>query len=284
MTTTHTHAPAQLSHLTFGGVLRSEWIKLRSLRSTLWCYLIVIVVTIGLGILLSVVQRPAAAHLVLSADAQRSNGVEAITAGTSLSVLIVAVLGALMITGEYGTGMIRSTLAAVPKRTPALIAKALVFGVTTFVVAFVAIAITALIAAPLLPGVGIHIDILDPRIVVPLVGDAGYLALLGMLSMFIGALIRSSAGGIAASLGLILVVPIILAILSRVTGAVWPGNVDALLPRSAGGDMAAYQLTPAPPVPSGAISLDPALGTLVMAAWVVVFFVIAAIQLKRRDA
>jgi ABC-2 type transport system permease protein len=278
-----THTGKRLSRLTFGGVLRSEWIKLFSLRSTLWCYLILIVVTIGLGLLLSLVRNPTVGG-TLSAEAQRATVVQAITAGTSLGQLIVAVLGALVITGEYGTGMIRSTLTAVPKRTPALVAKALVFGVTTFVVALVSVAVTALITAPLFPNVGVHVDILDSRILLPLLGDAGYLALLGMLSLAIGAIIRSSAGGIAAALGLVLVVPTVLIIVYGVTQQMWARNVDSLLPSSAGGLMYAYVPSQAAPVTKGLITLDPTQGTLVLVAWVVVIFVIAAVLLKRRDA
>jgi ABC-2 type transport system permease protein len=285
MTTTaiDTQTGKRLSQLTFGGVLRSEWIKLISLRSTLWCYLILIVVTVGLGLLLSLVRNPTVGGAI-SAEAQRATAVQAITAGTSLGQLIVAVLGALVITGEYGTGMIRSTLTAVPKRTPALVAKALVFGVTTFVVALVAVAATALITAPLFPNVGVHVDILDSRILLPLLGDAGYLALLGMLSLAIGAIIRSSAGGIAAAIGLVLVVPIVLSIVYGVTQAMWARNVDSLLPGSAGGRMYAYVPSQAAPVTKGLITLDPTQGTLLLVAWVVVIFVVAAVLLKRRDA
>jgi len=278
-----TQTGKRLSQLTFGGVLRSEWIKLITLRSTLWCYLILIVLTIGLGLLLSLVRNPTLGGAI-SAEVQRATAVQAITAGTSLGQLIVAVLGALVITGEYGTGMIRSTLTAVPKRTPALVAKALVFGVTTFVVALVSVAATALITAPLFPNVGVHVNILDSRILLPLLGNAGYLALLGMLSLAIGAIIRSSAGGIAAALGLVLVVPTVLIIVYGVTQQLWARNVDTFLPGSAGGKMYAYVPSHADPVTKGLITLDPTQGTLVLVAWVVVVFVVAAVLLKRRDA
>jgi ABC-2 type transport system permease protein len=274
----------RLSHLTFGGVIRSEWIKLRSLRSTMWCYLIVIVVTIGFGLLLATVRGPQGPGGALTAELQRSNAAQTITAGTNLSALIVAVLGALMITGEYGTGMIRSTLAAVPKRIPALVAKALVFGVVTFVVVAVSLVITTLIVAPLLPNVGVHSDLLDSRILIPVLLDAVYLALLGMFSLFIGALIRSSAGGIAVSVGVILVIPIILRIVAGVTQTIWPQNLDSVLPGSLGGEMYRYVTDPAAPVAKGAFDIDPGLASLIMVAWVVVLFVFAAIQLKRRDA
>jgi ABC-2 type transport system permease protein len=273
-------ARGQLSRLTFGGVLRSEWIKLRSLRSTAWCYAIVIAVTIGLGALYSWNSQGQGS----TADGIRSLAVGASTLGVNFAQLVVAVLGALMITGEYGTGMIRSTLAAVPKRLPALIAKCLVFGVATFVVSAVALAGTAVACWLVLSNNGIHPDFFDSRVLLPLVGAAGYLALIGMLSLALGAIIRSSAGGIAVALGLILVAPLILRILVGVTRAVWPVNVSAFLPNSAGGLLWSYTSGATPPAPSGYIVLTTLQGGLILGAWVVVAFVIAAILLKRRDA
>jgi ABC-2 type transport system permease protein len=270
----------QLSRLSFGGILRSEWIKLRSLRSTAWCYAIVIAVTIGLGGLYSLNSQGQGA----TADDIRSLAVGSSTLGVNFAQLVVAVLGALMITGEYGTGMIRSTLAAVPKRVPALVAKCLVFGVATFVVSAIALAGTAVASWLVLSNNGIHADFFDSRVLLPLLGAAGYLALIGVLSLALGAIIRSSAGGIAVALGLILVAPLILRILASVTRAVWPVNVSAFLPNSAGGLLWAYTSGPTAPAPSGYIVLTTLQGGLILGAWVVVAFVIAAILLKRRDA
>lgn len=273
-----------LSHLSFGGVLRSEWIKLRSLRSTLWCYAIVIVLTIGLGLLLATAVGAQPQSGTPTAEQQQASWVQAATLGVAFSQLVVAVLGALVITGEYGTGMIRSTFAAVPKRWPALLAKALVFGVTTFVVALVSFVITALVVAPLLPAAGVHPDLGDGRAWLAIVGAAGYLALLGVLSLSIGAIIRNSAGGIATALGLILVVPTVLSILGAVTRAVWVQNLSVFLPDRAGGHLYAYPAaTTAPAVPD-VVVLDTLGGFLVLAAWVVVMFVVAVVLLKRRDA
>ena len=280
MSTTVASSRGQLSRLSFGGILRSEWIKLRSLRSTAWCYAIVIAVTIGLGGLYSLNSQGQG----ITADDIRALAVGSTTLGVNFAQLVVAVLGALMITGEYGTGMIRSTLAAVPKRVPALVAKCLVFGVATFVVSAIALAGTAVASWLVFSNGGIHADFFDGRVLLPLLGAAGYLALIGVLSLALGAIIRSSAGGIAVALGLILVAPLILRILAGVTRAVWPVNVSAFLPNSAGGLLWAYTSGPTAPVPSGYIVLTTLQGGLILGAWVVVAFVIAAILLKRRDA
>ncbi|HEY4152494.1 MAG TPA: ABC transporter permease [Pseudolysinimonas sp.] len=288
-----------VQRLTFGGVLRSEWIKLRTLRSTLWCYVIIVVLTIGLGLLIAgALPAPAAGAPTPSHDIQQSTWVTVTTLGISFAQLVSAVLGALVITGEYGTGMIRSTFAAVPTRLPAIIAKALVFGVTTFVVALVALVATALLTAPLLPGKDITPDFGDGNVWLALVGGAGYIALIGLLALGIGLIIRSSAGGIAASLGLVLVVPTILQVLGRVTQADWPTNIAAFLPSSAGGKLYAYPgavaetIAPTRPGAAGAaaatatntITLDSWQGLLVLVGWVVVAFVIGSVLVKRRDA
>ena len=268
------------SGLTFGGTLRSEWIKLRSLRSTLWCYLLIVLVTIGFGFLLASVFDTGGAPAPVAS--QQAIWVQVATLGINFSQLIVAVLGALVITGEYGTGMIRSTFAAVPKRIPALIAKVLVFGVTTFVVSFVAVAGTAALTAPLLPAHGVNPDFGDPDVWLAFVGGAGYLALIGGLSLAIGTIIRSSAGGIAAALGLILVLPVILQILAGITQTTWPLNTLAFLPSQAGAQMFAYPT--GAPVPPDTVVLDPWQGLLVLFGWFAVTFVVGAVLVKRRDA
>lgn len=264
-----------LSGLTFGGVLRSEWIKLRTLRSTMWCYIIIVVLTVGLGALL--------AGTIDAADAspyaqQQVVWLRVATLGISFAELVSAVLGALVITGEYGTGMIRSTLTAVPKRTPALIAKALVFGATTFIVGFVSIVLAALVSAPILASHGIHADFGSAHTWWIFVGGAGYLALIGMISLAIGAIIRNSAGGIAASLGLVLVLPTVVGIIAGLTKAEWATKLGNYLPSSAGGQM--YAAVRAP----GADALEPWQGLLVIVIWFAVLLGAALVLLKRRDA
>ncbi len=298
-TGTSTGMSTRAPGLSFGGELRSEWIKLRSLRSTLWCYLIMVLLMIGLGLLLAgTISAPASGTPALSHDGQQSTWVRIATLGVGFATLVSAVLGALVITGEYGTGMIRSTFAAVPKRLPAILAKALVFGVTTFVVAFVGLVITALVSAPLLPDKGITPDFGDGKVWVAVAGGAGYIALLGLLALGIGLIVRSSAAGIAAALGLVLVVPIILQILASVTRAAWPSNIAAFLPSGAGSKLYAYpgaaaeSLTPGRGGGAGSaaasaadlITLDSWQALLVLIGWVVVALVIGGILVKRRDA
>ena len=290
MTTVATRTP----RLSFVGVLRSEWIKLRSLRSTFWCYVILVVLTVGLSALVAVALPtdgaigpggggpgapvdPNAAPTPVGATWLTLS-----TIGVGFAQLVIMVLGALVITGEYGTGMIRSTFAAVPRRLPAIAAKALVFGVVTFVVSGVALVASALLTSVILDGRDFDIDASDPAVWWGIFGAIGYLTLLGVLSLAIGTILRSSAAAIATSLGLVLVVPTIFTILGAVLQATWPGNVAAFLPSGAGGQMYAYE--PVAVFENDIVSLDAGLGLLVLAGWVVVSGIVAAVLVKRRDA
>jgi len=277
------HAPK----LTFGGILRSEWIKLFTLRSTFWCIVIIVLLSVGFGLLLSTVTAPHRAGepvaAALTTAQQQAQAVSDATIGAAIGELVLAVLGVLVISGEYGTGMIRSTFAAVPKRLPALFGKAIVLAVTSLVVGLVTIYGTAAIIFPLLPGKKIHPDWTDWHLNLALIGGAVYLTLIALLAFSIGAIVRNSAGGIAAALGLILVVPSVFSIVAGTTGAAWAQNVANLLPTSAGAHLYAYATGKTETV-SGILSLDRTAGGLVLLAWVVVVFIIAAVQLKRRDA
>lgn len=282
-------APLQrvtMSGVSFGGIIRSEWIKLRSLRSTVWCYAIIVVLTLGVGALIAFAMASGAtggAGAGITGDAATTMAVQTATFPISMTQLVAAVLGALVITGEYGTGMIRSTLTAVPKRVPALVGKALVFALTTFLVSAVAIAVTGAMTLAMLSGAGIGVEV-TAGYLLALVGGAGYLALVGLLSFAIGAIIRSSAGGIAASLGLILVVPNVLPLLAFLTKADWIGEAAKYLPSNAGAQMYALAGSGAVDMFTGATVLEPAIGLLVLVGWVVALLALAAVLLKRRDA
>jgi ABC-2 type transport system permease protein len=287
--TATTAAPiAGKSRLTFGGVIKSEFIKLFTLRSTFWCIVIVVVLSVGFGLIAATLQAPARAGapaaVPLTTAAQQAAAVSYATIGSRIGELVLAVLGALVITGEYGTGMIRSTFAAVPKRTPALIAKAIVLAVTSFVVGLVAIFGTAAIIFPLLPGSKkIHPDWTDWHVVESLFGAALYLAIIALIAFSVGAIIRNSAGGIAAALGLVLVLPGLVELIGGLTQLTWIQNIGKVLPSAVGGNLSNYTGTKTQVV-SGLISLDRLDSGLILVGWFVVLFVVAAVLLKRRDA
>jgi ABC-2 type transport system permease protein len=266
--------PASLPRLSAAGIVRSEWIKLRSVRSTVWSYAIIVVVSFGIALLLSTTisfdgtPPPAELHngLVLQAS----------TFGIFFGQLIVGVLGVLTISGEYSTGMVRSTLTAVPKRLPALAAKALVLFVTTFVVGLISVFGSLLIALPLLDGQGVRADFSDGSLIGNLVLGALYLGLVAVFALGLGTLLRSSAGGIAATLGTILLLPTIVSLIAGLTQAEWANDLMPYLFSNAGDAM--YN-----PVPGGG-ALEQWQSALVVVAWVAVSLVAGALLLKRRDA
>ena len=295
MTTTAPHTDQAPSHrqssVSFARVVRSEWIKLRTLRSTVWCFALILLLTVGFGFLLAGTINTSDGPAP-DAATQNSLAVSVATLGVNFTQLVAAVLGVLIISGEYTTGMIRSTFAAVPKRLPAFFAKVLVLAVSTFVVGLVSIVITALVTIPLLASKGIHADLLDVHVMRALLGGAGYLTLIAVLAFGFGAVLRSSAGGIATVLGLILVIPPVLSIVSALTKAEWIHNVSVFLPSDAGGRMyalgSAVSFRSGPPgTPQAAtdlLTLDATQGLLVLVGWVVVLLVTATILIKHRDA
>jgi ABC-2 type transport system permease protein len=268
------------AHLSFPRIVKSEWIKLRTLRSTMWALIITVVVMVGFSVLLAFVAHnfatPSAGGQGQGPPSDGMTNPEVVqfvnTFGYHFAELVVAVLGVLLITGEYGTGMIRSTMAAVPKRVPALIAKYLVVGVTTFVVSAVAIGISYLVTKPILGRDNLNAGLSGQTIRVFL-GCALLLALISLFALSIGTLMRHSAGSISTVLGILLLVPIILGILSNFVS--WADNVAKWMPGSVGDRIIATTTN------SG--DLTPWQGFGMLALYVVVLGAVSAVLLRRRD-
>lgn len=268
------------AHLTFPRIVKSEWIKLRTLRSTMWALIITVVVMVGFSVLLAFVAhnfatpspgtpdgRPPSPGMSNTEVVQLVN-----TFGYHFAELVVAVLGVLLITGEYGTGMIRSTMAAAPKRIPALVAKYLVVGVTTFVVSLVAIGISYLVTKPIL---GMH-DLnagLSGQTIRVFLACALLLAMISLFALAIGALMRHSAGAISTVLGILLLVPIILGILGAFVS--WAGDISKWIPSSVADRMITTT--------TAAGELTPLQGFGMLALYVVVLAAASAVLMRRRD-
>jgi len=263
--------PARLSAV---GILRSEWIKLRSVRSTVWSYAIIVVVSFAIALLLAATITFDGA--TPPAEMQTSLVLQASTFGIYFGQLVVCVLGVLTISGEYSTGMIRSTLTAVPKRLPALVAKTLVVFVTTVIVGLVSVFGSLLIASPLLASQGVRADYSDGTLIGNLLLGALYLGLTAVFALGLGAVLRNSAGGIAAALGTILLLPTVVSLIAALTRAQWASDLMPYLFSNAGTGM----YTPG----AGGTALDQGQNTLVVLAWVAVSLIAGAVLLKRRDA
>lgn len=278
-----TGSPLDGIRLTFGGLLRSEWIKLRSLRSTVWCLGIVIVLAVGVA-----AASAGLYHLenisALPKDVANGYVVSAATIGLSFTQLAVAVLGVLVISGEYATGMIRSTYTADPRRLGAYFAKFIVLAVVVFVVGVISVGISAIVGTVIFEGRGLHPDLFSSSVLLPLLGGAAYLTLIAMLAFALGSILRSSAGGIATILGFLLVLPVVASLLARLTQATWVENAAAFLPSEAGQHLYTYVSPNAHiVVTNGIVSLNAWQGGLVLLAWVAVATVVGAILTKRRD-
>ncbi|QCB92751.1 ABC transporter permease subunit [Cellulomonas shaoxiangyii] len=261
--------------LTFRRLVAAEWIKLRSLRSTWW--------TLGVGVVLGVafagMQSASISALAREyPDPERVGSVYA-TAGIPLAMLAFCTFGVLTISGEYGTGQIRSTLAAAPTRVPALLAKLLVTVLAVLAASVVMVAAGWAVAAPSLAHGRMPVDLGDPDDLRIMLGVPLFLATAAALAFAIGALVRSSAAGITVVLGLMLVVENGLGMIP------WQPlqAATAYLPTSAGARLVTHDHLGS--VITGITSdLPPWTGYGVMLAWALGALAVAAVLLRRRDA
>jgi len=193
-------------------VLRSEWTKLWTLRSTRWSLLAGFVAMAGLGILVATAQMSRWSHLD-SRERLRFDSLNTAVGGYHLAQLAIGVLGVLVITGEYSTGMIRSSFMAVPRRLPVLWAKIGVFAAVTFVLMLAASFISFFGVQAIVAQHHEQHALSDPGALRVVVGTALFLTVLGVMTTGIGALVRNTAGAIALFVGLLFVLPGITAIL-----------------------------------------------------------------------
>ena len=280
-----TAAPAR-HRVTFPRVLHSEWIKFWSLRSTGWTVAATVVVMAAVSWLaVFFTAREAADPDTSPRDAALLTGMlhdpSIVLTGTELAKLVVAVLGVLIITGEYSTGMVRSTLTSVPRRLPALWAKALVLaGVTAGTVA-VAEVLAWVVALPTLRANDAALDLGAAETMRILVGGVLYLVGVALLAFAVGAVVRVSAGALATVLGLLLVVEVMF----RTMPADFFRQVSPFLPATAGHQLLATHSSIVEARAAGSAPvLDPWVGFAVMVVWVAAALAVAAVQLRRRDA
>jgi ABC-2 type transport system permease protein len=211
----------------FTHVLGAELVKLTTVRSTYWALLVAFASNIGFAFLAAALLAPR----LKPSDLGHVDVVQLALAGLHLSQIAFGVLGALIITGEYGTGMIRTSFAAVPRRRTVLAAKALVFAAIALVTAtlssFAAYA-AFLTALPTHTLTGTAFT--DPGVTRAVLGGGLYLTVYGLLGLGLGALLRSSAGAIATLLGVLFVPPLLLDLLP----GTWKTTVGPYIPMQAG--------------------------------------------------
>jgi ABC-type transport system involved in multi-copper enzyme maturation permease subunit len=258
--------------VTLPRVIRSEATKLRSLRSTRWSLLAALVAMAGLGPLIAAVQMGRWSQLD-PGERLRFDSINSGIGGYHLAQLAIGVLGVLVISGEYSTGMIRSSLMAVPRRLPVLWAKLIVFGLVTFGLMLVASLVSFYAVQAIVTQHHVQHSLGDPGALRTVVGTALFLAVLGILCIGLGGMLRNTAGGIATFVALLFVLPGISAILpSSVNDAISP-----YLPLNAGTTIASHTF-------DNSHHLSPWGGFALFCGYAALAVLAAAVTLKRRDA
>jgi ABC-type transport system involved in multi-copper enzyme maturation permease subunit len=270
MTATITAPAGPTASVGLVDVLRSEWLKFRTVRSTYWSLLVAVLLGIGLSALITL----AAANHYKNAspsDQLKWDPTAISTSGFVLAQLALAVLGVLMITSEYSSGQIQTSLAAVPRRYPVLVAKAVVFGLVALVVGEVVAFVAFFIGQAIIHSNAPSVSIGDPNVARAVIGSGLYVAVLGVLALAIGTIVRSAAAGIAILVALLYVLPGVAAAL--------PGSlehsVEKWWPTQAGAQIAT--------VYRPGHTLSPWLGWGWMALFTAAVFAIAVVLLRTRD-
>ena len=264
-------------HLSFARLVRSEWIKFTTVRSTWWSIALVLVLSVGLSLLMAASYASFATENAAAGMPQgNAVAVQVIVFSTVLTQLLAVILGSITVTGEYSTGMIRSTFTAAPGRSGAVLAKALVVGVTMFVTSIIVFAITAVVTAPILGANALDLSEPDTSLM-PLLGAASFLALMAMMGVGIGFIIRNGPGALAVGIGLVFVAPLLVSFFPRVDNFAWIHDLASYLPSNAG-----QSLFLSGGMSGNALETIPAVITIV--AWAVVALVGGIAVLKSRDA
>ena len=253
-------------------VLVSEFTKFRTVRSTVWTLLVAVVLMIGISALFSAVTA-SQYHTFDAADRATFNPVSISLSGMMFAVVAFGVLGVLMISGEYSTGMIRSSLTAVPRRLPVLWGKLAVFAGVIFSISLVASFICFFLGQALLNSHHLGVSIAAPGALRSIIGAALYGTVSGMIGVALGALLRNTAAGIATFAGVFFVIPPLTGLLP----ASISDHLSQYLPSYAGEALwgGARGVTNA---------LSPWTGFAVLCGYAVVVIAAAALRLRRVDA
>ena len=252
----------------FGAVLHAEWIKLWSVRSTRWS--LALLFALGAG-LTTLVCWAAAGEIAAGGTGEDAGSF--VTWGLIFSQLTALALGTLVVTSEYGTGMIRATVSAVPRRGRVVAAKALLVTGVLFAAGVVTAVVGYLGGNFFLDREGIGLALSDEGVVRALLGNGLYLAGLGLFAMAMGLLIRHTAAALTVGMALVLVV----GNLAYALPGTWGEWVAKLLPGNAGGAVAQV-------VPFTGASLAPWTGFAVFAAETAALLIAATLVFRRRDA
>ncbi len=254
------------------GLLRSEWTKLRTVRSTMWTLGMTVVVGIGISALATAETR---SHWATMSPGDRLSFDPTSTSLTALLFcqLAIGVLGVLVMSAEYGTGTIHATFSAAPRRPLVLAAKAAVFGVVALLVAEIVAFVSFLVGQALLSAPATHASLSTPGALRAVVGTGLYLGVIGLFALGLATIIRHTAGAISAFVGILLVLPIIVEALPNSI----QDDIRRFLPLRIGAAMMSVN-------DNGGHSFAPWTGFFVLCVYALVALVIGGVLLVRRDA
>lgn len=262
-TRTRTASPHRL---TFARTLRSEWIKLSTLRSTWWSIGITAVITIGVALLIA-----------QSMNVPGFEPIQAVVSPVQFTMLLAGVLGVISVTGEYSTGMIRSTLTADPVRGSVLAAKAIVVAVFLFIASLIISFAATLAVSPIFESRDNPFPWDAPAdSLLPILATAVAMAVFALIGVAFGFILRSGAGAIAATVGLLFILPIVMTIFAM-PGDEWRWIIDVSnhLPMSAAQSAI---------MPQDGWGLPAGEAYLTLGAWVAAGMLSAWAVLRTRDA
>ncbi|MCF2527401.1 ABC transporter permease subunit [Yinghuangia soli] len=248
----------------FGAFLVAEWIKIRTVRSTFWTLIALAVVSIGITVLICSLSADSLAKDVAEGRVGNDEHPDQfLTVGAAFGQVAALVLGVLVMSSEYATGMIRSTLTAMPRRTSVLVAKALILLLLVFVVGTIVAFVGYFAANPFFENKDIGVPLDSPGITRALFGVGLYLAVLALFGFALALLLRHTAGAITVGLAMIFVIGSVVGLLP----GEWGEWVAKLMPGNAGA-----QITTARQFDSSALSPWVGFGVFCLEVAVLLFF------------
>ncbi|GAA2060538.1 hypothetical protein GCM10009839_84090 [Catenulispora yoronensis] len=252
----------------FGAALHSEWTKIRSVRSTFWTLLVTMAITIGLGALFAF----GAVQHISPGDRVDGDWPAHAMSGLFLGQLVIVVFGAMAITAEYSTGMIRTSLTSQPRRATLFWAKTLIVTLVSLAVGLICSFSSFVIASAIYSGHDIHMSLSDGDTLRAVYGGGLYLAVSALLAFGLGAVLRHTAGAITTAVGLLFVLWILVAFLP----SSWRTDIAKWVPFNAGMQIITTQPTDD--------MLAPWTGFAVFAGYAVAAIVLGAIVMRNKDA
>jgi len=270
------HQPTRLpvyslpQRVTQGRVIAAEWTKLRTQQSARWAGAAAVGLTAGLGILYAALLAARPPH---GPAAAAFDPAAVSLSGIQLAQIAAGVLGAMLITSEYGSGMIRATFAAVPRRLPVLWGKTAVALAAVLAVSVPAVLIAFFAGQPVLAKAGLGTSFSQPGVARAVLGSAAYLAVAAVLGVGLGALLRSTAAAVTALFGLLFGLQLLAGLIPGATGV----TAEKFMPSTAGQAIATVH-------PDPGTSLGPWTGLGLFALYAIVVLALAARRMSHGDA